>query len=89
MDSERTLSLLRNILEGVKYIHSRGIMHRDLKVRTNSLLKHRFSVDQCEVSYLLQCTDTYVMYGLCLIHYEMSPAHHQSQRICNIYSPSG
>uniref|UniRef100_A0A8P4G4G5 Eukaryotic translation initiation factor 2-alpha kinase 1 n=1 Tax=Dicentrarchus labrax TaxID=13489 RepID=A0A8P4G4G5_DICLA len=31
--TEHTLSLLRNILEGVEYIHSRGIMHRDLKPR--------------------------------------------------------
>ncbi|XP_062234748.1 eukaryotic translation initiation factor 2-alpha kinase 1 isoform X1 [Platichthys flesus] len=33
VDTEQTLSLLRNILEGVEYIHSRGIMHRDLKPR--------------------------------------------------------
>ncbi|XP_071319626.1 eukaryotic translation initiation factor 2-alpha kinase 1 [Trachinotus anak] len=33
VDAEHTLSLLRNILEGVEYIHSRGIMHRDLKPR--------------------------------------------------------
>lgn len=33
VDTEHTLSLLRKILEGVEYIHSRGIMHRDLKVR--------------------------------------------------------
>ncbi|XP_019938816.2 eukaryotic translation initiation factor 2-alpha kinase 1 isoform X4 [Paralichthys olivaceus] len=33
VDTEHTLSLLRNILEGVEYIHSRGIMHRDLKPR--------------------------------------------------------
>lgn len=32
VDVEHTLSLLRKILEGVDYIHSRGIMHRDLKV---------------------------------------------------------
>lgn len=32
VDTEHTLSLLRRILEGVEYIHSRGIMHRDLKV---------------------------------------------------------
>ncbi|XP_034414072.1 eukaryotic translation initiation factor 2-alpha kinase 1 isoform X1 [Cyclopterus lumpus] len=33
VDSEHTLNLLRGILEGVEYIHSRGIMHRDLKPR--------------------------------------------------------
>ncbi|XP_056286686.1 eukaryotic translation initiation factor 2-alpha kinase 1 isoform X2 [Pseudoliparis swirei] len=33
VDSEHTLNLLRGILEGVDYIHSRGIMHRDLKPR--------------------------------------------------------
>lgn len=32
VDTDHTLSLLRRILEGVEYIHSRGIMHRDLKV---------------------------------------------------------
>lgn len=32
VETEHTVSLLRNILEGVEYIHSRGIMHRDLKV---------------------------------------------------------
>lgn len=33
VDPEHTLGLLKNILEGVEYIHSRGIMHRDLKVK--------------------------------------------------------
>lgn len=33
VDPEHTLSLLKTILEGVEYIHSRGIMHRDLKPR--------------------------------------------------------
>lgn len=33
VDYEHTVSLLRKILEGVEYIHSRGIIHRDLKVR--------------------------------------------------------
>ncbi|XP_029953217.1 eukaryotic translation initiation factor 2-alpha kinase 1 isoform X2 [Salarias fasciatus] len=33
VDAEHTLNLLRYILEGVDYIHSRGIMHRDLKPR--------------------------------------------------------
>ncbi|KAM3859861.1 eukaryotic translation initiation factor 2-alpha kinase 1 [Diretmus argenteus] len=31
VDKEHTLNLLRKILEGVEYIHSMGIMHRDLK----------------------------------------------------------
>ncbi|XP_024140063.1 eukaryotic translation initiation factor 2-alpha kinase 1 isoform X2 [Oryzias melastigma] len=33
VDAELTLSLLRHVLEGVEYIHSKGIMHRDLKPR--------------------------------------------------------
>ncbi|XP_056153180.1 eukaryotic translation initiation factor 2-alpha kinase 1 isoform X2 [Lampris incognitus] len=33
VEAEVTLNLLRNILEGVEYIHSKGIMHRDLKPR--------------------------------------------------------
>ena len=32
IDTKHTLGLLRKILEGVEYIHSKGIMHRDLKV---------------------------------------------------------
>lgn len=32
VDTEQTLRLLKQIVEGVDYIHSRGIMHRDLKV---------------------------------------------------------
>ncbi|XP_039990841.1 eukaryotic translation initiation factor 2-alpha kinase 1 isoform X2 [Xiphias gladius] len=40
VDTEHTVSLLRNILEGVEYIHSRGIMHRDLKPRNIFLHAH-------------------------------------------------
>lgn len=40
VDVEHTLVLLRRILEGVDYIHSRGIMHRDLKPRNIFLHGH-------------------------------------------------
>lgn len=40
VNKEHTVSLLRNILEGVDYIHSRGIMHRDLKPRNIFLHGH-------------------------------------------------
>lgn len=44
VDSEHTVSLLRKILEGVEYIHSRGIMHRDLKPRNIFLHGHESDV---------------------------------------------
>ncbi|XP_041829567.1 eukaryotic translation initiation factor 2-alpha kinase 1 isoform X2 [Melanotaenia boesemani] len=44
VDGEQTLSLLRHILEGVEYIHSRGIMHRDLKPRNIFLHGHNHHV---------------------------------------------
>ncbi|XP_026034731.1 eukaryotic translation initiation factor 2-alpha kinase 1 isoform X3 [Astatotilapia calliptera] len=40
IDTEHTLRLLRHILEGVEYIHSNGIMHRDLKPRNIFLHGH-------------------------------------------------
>ncbi|MEQ2250776.1 hypothetical protein ILYODFUR_004304 [Ilyodon furcidens] len=58
VDAEHTLNLLRNILEGVEYIHSRGIMHRDLKPRNIFLHGH-----ECHVrigDFGLACRDMIV-----------------------------
>nr|BAM36387.1 heme-regulated initiation factor 2 alpha kinase [Oplegnathus fasciatus] len=55
VDTEHTLGLLRRILEGVEYIHSRGIMHRDLKPR--NIFLHG---DDCHVrigDFGLACKD--------------------------------
>ncbi|XP_012705385.2 eukaryotic translation initiation factor 2-alpha kinase 1 isoform X1 [Fundulus heteroclitus] len=58
VDAEHTLNLLRNILQGVEYIHSRGIMHRDLKPRNIFLHGH-----ECHVrigDFGLACRDMIV-----------------------------
>lgn len=58
VDAEKTLNVLRRILEGVEYIHSRGIMHRDLKPRNIFLHGH-----DCHVrigDFGLACSDIIV-----------------------------
>lgn len=45
VDTEQTLKLLKQIVEGVEYIHSRGIMHRDLKV--SRISRRHFSLQRC------------------------------------------
>ncbi|MBN3287324.1 E2AK1 kinase, partial [Polyodon spathula] len=40
VDAERTISIFHEILKGVDYIHSRGVMHRDLKPRNIFLHGH-------------------------------------------------
>uniref|UniRef100_A0A3B3ZJ10 Eukaryotic translation initiation factor 2-alpha kinase 1 n=1 Tax=Periophthalmus magnuspinnatus TaxID=409849 RepID=A0A3B3ZJ10_9GOBI len=58
IDSERTLNILKNIIDGVEYIHSRGIMHRDLKPRNIFLHGH-----DCHVrigDFGLACNDLIV-----------------------------
>ncbi|XP_046888857.1 eukaryotic translation initiation factor 2-alpha kinase 1 isoform X2 [Hypomesus transpacificus] len=44
VDTVKTLSILKRVLEGVEYLHSRGIMHRDLKPRNIFLHGHDFNV---------------------------------------------
>lgn len=59
VDTEHTLGLLRRILEGVEYIHSRGIMHRDLKPRNIFLHGHNVRIGD----FGLACRDI-IMDGL-------------------------
>ncbi|KAM9463291.1 eukaryotic translation initiation factor 2-alpha kinase 1 isoform 1-T1 [Clarias gariepinus] len=54
-DTQQASDILKKILEGVEYIHSRGIMHRDLKPRNIFLHGH-----ECHVKigdFGLACTD--------------------------------
>ncbi|XP_058261873.1 eukaryotic translation initiation factor 2-alpha kinase 1 isoform X4 [Hemibagrus wyckioides] len=54
-DPQQASRILKKILEGVEYIHSRGIMHRDLKPRNIFLQGH-----ECHVKigdFGLACTD--------------------------------
>ncbi|XP_062330992.1 eukaryotic translation initiation factor 2-alpha kinase 1 isoform X1 [Osmerus eperlanus] len=44
VDTVKTLSILKRVLEGVEYLHSRAIMHRDLKPRNIFLQGHDFNV---------------------------------------------
>ncbi|KAI5623150.1 eukaryotic translation initiation factor 2-alpha kinase 1 isoform X1 [Silurus asotus] len=54
-DSRQAFDILKRILEGVEYIHSRGIMHRDLKPRNIFLHGHECLVKIGDFG--LACTD--------------------------------